>query len=917
MSVIQVPAARGSTKPDAPSRDLYEEKNLNRISKVPFYVGAALSALMLYFKNSVVPVAQAHEGQSEEQNQLAKDHSRQQHIPSIAEIHDADLKKICLPGDFGTSAEAKSHLPHLVKHGSLMLPMYTGIDMHLNDTRSDSAEANFRPPQDIAASYFGNQKGVSAFPGNDNRLGSGAGGGGATGGSGNSGSGSGGGGSGPGTTAPTKTPANTPKTNHAPTVTGSIQLPDAFICNPISIMVAVLLENVIDIDGDKLSVTDVKINGTSLTLVNDHYVYDGNDMGFTTVTYNVTDGTRSVADKAIVDFLPRLPILGTDGKDTLLGTDCGDNISAGAGDDTIRGQAGDDVIYGGRGDDTIYGDAGNDVIYGGDGNDTLYGGDGNDTIFGGNGDDTIYGGTGNNYLLGGAGNDLIYTGDGNSTVIGGSGRDWIFDGAGSDKIFGGIGNDTVFATMGGGASYYDGGAGVNKLSYATYTGSLDINMNTGIATGTKNGVTVGTDTFNIFQVIQGGTGGTVFHAKITPIPASVTTTEPTPTSTEQPAHSDTDTNSSDAQTAPVEASSSAPAGQTKDDSTPTAGSAPTDTDTHASTSEPAQTNAPATPACTSDSHVEYHHYPSDVVPTLPDAAVNQGYTYLGGSGIDTLDYSPAQRALTIDVVHGMAHGEEIGTDYFSSIENFITGSGNDTFIAAGTGAAHHMTVTDALDEPDLTAGAVVPSAGHGNENLLVLEDASGDTATGAAADQHFDGGAGFDTLNYSKAEHALDINLVTGTATGADIGHDTFTGIERFVGGAGNDHFTIGAGIYVLDGGGGEDLFTFAAPNAGSETHAEIRGFEVGDLIQMSKYDIYEQPAKAEDDQFKAIYADLGDDNPGATTQDAVAPIRVRYETIHDLHKTYVETDLDDSGVYHTIVEIDGSHQLVINNHIV
>jgi Ca2+-binding RTX toxin-like protein len=615
-------------------------------------------------------------------------------------------------------------------------------------------------------------------------------------------------------------------------------------------------------------------------------------MGFTTVTYNVTDGTTSAADSAIVNFLPRLPILGTDGKDTLLGTDCGDNISAGADDDTIRGQAGDDVIYGGSGDDTIYGDAGNDVIYGGDGNDTLYGGDGNDTIFGGNGDDTIYGGAGNNYLLGGAGNDLIYTGDGNSTVIGGSGRDWIFDGAGSDKIFGGIGNDTVFATMGGGVSYYDGGAGVNKLNYATYTGSLDINLNTGFATGT--GPKAGVDSFTNFQVIQGGTGGTVFHAKVIAAPPA--------------AHVDVPSSSGDLHELSPQVSLPCP------------------TNGDAETSE---TTVQVTTDSSSGDNLQHDHTPmvdlpapehidvSCVVTTLPDAAVNQGYTYLGGAGTDVLDYSPAQQSLTIDVVHGMARGAEIDTDYFSSIESFTSGAGDDTFIAAGQGTAHHMTTTDAPEELDLTAGPVLASNAPGNANLLVLDDASGDAVKGAAVDQHFDGGAGFDTLNYSKAEHALDINLTDATATGDDIGHDTFANIEHFVGGAGDDHFTVGSGTYVLEGGGGGDLFTFAAPNAGSEIHAEIRGFEVGDLIQMSKYDIYEQPANAENDQFQAIYADNQDDNPGATTQDAVAPIRVRYETIHDLHKTYVETDLDDSGVYHTIAEIDGCHQLVINNHIV
>ena len=197
----------------------------------------------------------------------------------------------------------------------------------------------------------------------------------------------------------------------------------------------------------------------------------------------------------------------------------------------------------------------------------------------------------------------------------------------------------------------------------------------------------------------------------------------------------------------------------------------------------------------------------------------------------------------------------------------------------------------------------------------MLDDASGDTVKGAAVDQHFDGGAGFDTLNYGKAEHALDINLVAGTAAGADIGHDTFANIEHFVGGAGNDHFTVGNGSYILEGGGGGDIFDFITPVDGTQTHAAIRGFEVGDLILMAKYDIYEQAANADDDQFQKIYAGLKDNNSDPMVQDAVAPIRVRYETVHEIHKTLVDGNLDDHGTYQTSIELDGYHNLVVNNH--
>lgn len=888
MSIIQAKATRGTGKPEAPSRELYEDKTTNRVSQIPFYVGASLGALILYLKNSLVSNADAHGAEESDPQHPARHHAfHEPQLASPVEIRDADLKRICLPGTLDTVDG--SHASELQKKSFYAPDFQPGLNLNIGNMHFDSLDASYVAPFEGNLRGLGFSGGFPALPGNDNRLG---------GGPGASGGGSSGGGAPrsvtPGT--PVTDPGTNPNTtnnakpttpkNLAPVVTGSVRLPDAFICDAVTILIADLLKNAVDPNGDPLSVTNVKINGTSLTLTGDHYTYDGNDVGFVTVTYNVSDGTLSTADTAIIDFLPRPAILGTDGKDTLVGTDCGDTISAGAGDDTIHGNAGNDVIYGGSGDDTIYGGAGDDVIYGGDGNDTLYGDAGNNTIFGGNGDDTIYGGAGNNFLFGGSGNDIIYAGDGNSTVYGGSGRDWIFDGAGSDKVFGGIGNDTVFATADGANDYFDGGSGVNKLSYAGFTGNLNINLNTGIATSTGGGVGIGVDNFVNFQVIEGGKGPTVFYAKITPIPA------------------------------PPQIAVDEPTVQTTGNTPPsTNGTSPDAGAPHVSAPVTTQTDASAAPAC-ADAPSTGHHDITDADTNLPDAAVNQGYTYLGGTGTDTLDYSPAQQAITIDVVHGMTHGVEIGTDYFSSIERFITGAGDDTFIAAGTGAAHHMTVTDEADLPDSSAGPAVPSTASGNANLLVLDDKSGDTVTGAAANQFFDGGAGFNTLSYSKAAHAVDIDVAAGTARGDDIGHDTFAHIQHFVGSAGADHFTIGSGNFILDGGGGGDTFTFTTPDAGSSAQVQICGFEVGDLIRMSKFDIFEQAAKAQDDQFNNIYASNQGETSDPTVQDAVAPIRVRHETVLDVQRTFVDGNIDDHGKYQTVIELEGNHHFVVENHV-
>ena len=894
MSIIQAKATRGTGKPETPNRELYEDKMTNRVSQIPFYVGASLSALVLYFKNSLVTAANARGVDEIDEQRHSNHHSpHEQQSTNPLTIRDADLKKICLPGSFDTMDG--DHTPKLLKHSSLWGDGQAGHIQTVGITVFDSLDASYAGSQEGNLRGFAVSGSFPAFFSNDNRLGSNS----YVGGVGPAASGNANtpqatnGMPGitpdatkavakPAATPPKATPPTTPvKSNHAPVVSGFVTLPDLFVCDIATILVAELLKNAVDPDGDKLSVTNVKINGTSLTLDKDHYTYDGNDMGFVTVTYNVTDGKLSTADTAIIDFLPRPAILGTDGNDTLVGTDCGDNISAGAGDDTIHGNQGDDVIYAGSGDDIVYGDAGNDVIYGGDGNDTLYGGDGNDTIFGGNGDDTIYGGTGNNFLFGGSGNDVVYAGDGNNTVFGGPGRDWIFAGAGSNKMFGGIGNDTFFANANSANNYFDGGEGVNKLNYAAATTSLKFDLNNGTVTATGTGTPIILANFSNIQVVQGGVGPNDFLAKITPIPAPA---NPLPHHEDAPpvalVHPDD--------------KSSSPASATQT-SGPAAGSSA------------APENAPVS---------ALDHEVTDTVPDLPDAAVNQGYTFLGGVGVDTLDCSSAQQAITIDVVHGMAHGAEIGTDYFSSVERFITGSGDDTFIGAGQGTAHHMTVTDAPDVADLSAGPVVASSAPGNNNLLILDDVSGDKISGAAADQFFDGGAGFNTINYSKATHAVEINVAAGTATGDDIGHDKFANIQHFIGGSGSDHFTIGSGNFVLEGHGGGDTFTFLV-DSGTGTHALINGFEVGDLIHMSKYDILEQPAKAEDDPFKTIYPGHDNSQPDPTVQDAVAPIRVRHEMVHDVQKTFVDGNIDAHGIYQAVIELEGNHQLAINNHIV
>lgn len=135
-----------------------------------------------------------------------------------------------------------------------------------------------------------------------------------------------------------------------------------------------------------------------------------------------------------------------------------DNAMGVIGDDT------DNVITGtGAFHNTFSGGKGNDTINGGGGNDTLNGNGGDDVINGANNNDLILGGWGNDSLLGGGHNDHLEGGNGNDTLEGG----W-----GNDVLLGGIGADSM-----------DGGTGFDTLSYKGSTIAVDVNLDTGIATG--------------------------------------------------------------------------------------------------------------------------------------------------------------------------------------------------------------------------------------------------------------------------------------------------------------------------------------------------------------------------------------------------------------------------------------------------
>jgi len=141
------------------------------------------------------------------------------------------------------------------------------------------------------------------------------------------------------------------------------------------------------------------------------------------------------------------------------GTSAGDILNATAGNDYVEGMAGDDSVSAGSGNDTVYGGTGRDTVAGGDGNDQLFGDDGDDRLFGGAGADTLFGGAGNDLLVGGAGGD---------SIVGGSGLD-IIDYSASD---GAISVDLLSGAASGGHAAGDTLNGVDGIVGSAFNDTL-------------------------------------------------------------------------------------------------------------------------------------------------------------------------------------------------------------------------------------------------------------------------------------------------------------------------------------------------------------------------------------------------------------------------------------------------------------
>jgi Ca2+-binding RTX toxin-like protein len=287
----------------------------------------------------------------------------------------------------------------------------------------------------------------------------------------------------------------------------------------------------------------------------------------------------------------------------------------------------------------------------------------------------------------------------------------------------------------------------------------------------------------------------------------------------------------------------------------------------------------------------------------------------GGCGNDRLFGDEGDDTIFGDAGHDLIFGG-------SGDDLAMGGSGDDTIF--GEAGNDTLLGEDGCDLLDGGEGDDVLDGGNGDDELVggegndVLLDGRGadrvdgsegdDTVMAAAdcADDHYEGGAGDDTLDYSVATSAIVVDLRAKTASGIEIGNDTISGFENIIGGMGGDRFVVGSAPVSLSGRGGNDVFEFSAASGGTAASAvvhEILDYMVGDRIRIDRYDLFEEVLDTVEDRLEDMFGeDAGDE----------LPIRIRHQQTDDRRSTIVEADFDKDDNFELSIELTGHHLLMV-----
>lgn len=216
---------------------------------------------------------------------------------------------------------------------------------------------------------------------------------------------------------------------------------------------------------------------------------------------------------------------------------------------------------------------------------------------------------------------------------------------------------------------------------------------------------------------------------------------------------------------------------------------------------------------------------------LAGSGIDGGDVYIGGSEIDTADYSARTAALTVTIGNDPgADDGEVGEqdDVRGDVENVVGGKGSDVLI--GNGFSNFLSGGGGADRLDggggsdsLVGGAGVDTVDYSSRTAAVMVNVPGTPEDGEAGEgdqvdptvENATGGAGNDTLFGTAGANTLRGGPGNDTLQGDD-GNDRLygdAGDDALVGGAGADKLYGAGGSDVLDGGADADTFSAGGGN--------------------------------------------------------------------------------------------------------
>ncbi|MBR1287760.1 beta strand repeat-containing protein [Bradyrhizobium ottawaense] len=386
----------------------------------------------------------------------------------------------------------------------------------------------------------------------------------------------------------------------------------------------------------------------------------------------------------------------------------------------------------------------------------------------------LFGSLGDDLLSGGTGNDLIDGQDGNDRISGGDGNDILFGGAGKDYLGGGSGDDIL-----------DGGPGFDRALYTDATGGVTIDL----AAGTASGAGVGTDTLVNIEAAVGSDFADTFNA------AGFTGDAHVPGS---------------------------PVGYNEFE-----GRGGDDTIISNTNSQGAELTrvsyVSATGAVTVDLVAGYAQGDASVG---HDTLVGSGFNGVWGSAHNDTILGSNNPMFTAEVYSGFAGNDYIdGRGGYDRVDYNVdpnTTTGITVNLAAGSVTGDSTVGTDTLRGIEAIRGTnfadTYNATGFGSGSVNAGSNGTFNEFTGNGGDDTITGN-GFTRLGFNNATAGVQVDFVTGTATGdSSVGTDHFTGVnavqasmfdDTLLGGATNDNFTGLAGNDYIDGRGGFDVSSY------------------------------------------------------------------------------------------------------------